>query len=125
MNESKQIDNEPKEQPYGFWHSNPASGWFLILIAGIFILSNADVEIFGSSPWILMAVLPVYWIGIISYRMYREDGYLSRRVLLTLSFSLLPFIFVGASMLGIDIGAIWPIVLIIVGLSYILNGSRY
>jgi hypothetical protein len=38
---------------------------------------------------------------------------------------LLPFAFVAASMLGINVGAIWPVVLIVVGLSYILNGSRY
>ena len=100
--------------------SDTAQGGFLILLGIVFLLGMSDVSIFGRSIWFVMGLLPVYWIAVCAYRLYQEDGYLSNRVLATMICSLFPFVFVGAALVGINIGRIWPIALIATGAVTIL-----
>ena len=98
-------------------------GGFIILMGGIFFLGMSGVSILGYSPWMLMALLPVYWIVMMAYKYYKEDGRVSRRVFSILAFGLLPFAYIAATILGFNVAAIWPIGLIAVGASIILFGG--
>ena len=104
--------------------SDAAQGGFLILLGIIFLLAMSGVSIFGRSIWLVMGPLPVYWIAVKAYRLYREDGYLSNRVLTMMISSLFPFVFIAAVIAGINVGSLWPIALIAIGVTTILSSRR-
>jgi hypothetical protein len=98
-------------------------GGFIIVMGVIMLLGATGISIAGTSPWLLFALLPVYWIVATAHRHFKEDGRVSRRVVSLLAFGLLPFAYVGGAILGLNVAAIWPIGLIVVGASFILFGS--
>ena len=99
------------------------AGGFLILMGGIFFLGSLGITIMGRSAWWLAALLPVYWILIYAYRLYRRDGHFSRRVFGILIWSLLPFAYIVAAAQGWNVGAIWPLGLIAAGLGMLVFNS--
>lgn len=100
-----------------------ATGAFFILIGGLFLLSQTGFTIMGQSPWILMALVPLFWIAVAIYQRYRQDRRISGAIVAMLAFSLVPFVFVGASLLGFDMGALWPLILIGIGAVVLLSGK--
>lgn len=104
--------------------SNYAQGGFQILMGILFLLAIYGTSIFGGSIWLVMGLLPVYWVGLKAYRLYREDGFISNRVLATLISCLFPFVIIVAIIAGIDISRLWPIALILVGTATILTSRR-
>ncbi len=71
----------------------------------------------------LLALLPIFWIGVSAYRRYKEDGRLTRRVFGTIVFAVLPFAYMAAMVLGYSVSGLWPLGIIVVGVSIILFGS--
>jgi hypothetical protein len=104
--------------------SNSAQGGFQILLGIVFLFAMSGVSIWGRSIWFVMGLLPVYWMVVSAYRLYREDGYLSNRVIATLSCALFPFVFIVAAVVGIDMGRLWPIALIAIGATTVLSNHR-
>jgi hypothetical protein len=111
------------KQGEGHGAGQKVMGVFLIVVGVLVILGMNGISFFGFSPWILMAFLPVVWIGSAAYRLYKVDGRLSGRVLLTLGSALLPFVFIGAIMLGVNVGSLWPVFIIIGGACFLLSGK--
>jgi len=107
-----------------FKQSNAAQGGFQILLGILFLLAIYGTINFGNSIWLVMGLLPVYWIGLKAYRLYREDGYISNRVLTTLIACLFPFVFLVAIIAGIDMSRLWPVTLILAGATTILSSRR-
>ena len=107
------------------WEHNPGKwmGPFMIFVGAIFLMGTAGITIGGHSPSMLLALLPIYWIGMSAYRRYKEDGRLTRRVFSIAVFALLPFSFMAAMVLGYSISGLWPLGIIIVGVSFILFSS--
>lgn len=105
-------------------HSYIAQGGFQIVLGLLFLLAIFGAAHFGSSIWLVMGLVPVYWIGLKGYRLYREDGYLSNRVLTTLISCLFPFIVIVVIIAGIDMSRLWPIALILAGVATILTSRR-
>jgi uncharacterized BrkB/YihY/UPF0761 family membrane protein len=104
--------------------SNMAQGGVQILMGIVFLLAIFGTTIFGSSIWLVMGLLPIYWIGFKAHRLYREDGYVSNRVLTTLSSCLFPFVIIVAIIAGVDMSRLWPIALILAGATTILTSRR-
>lgn len=104
--------------------SNTVQGGFQILLGILLLLAIYGTTIFGGSIWLVMGLLPVYWIGLKAYRLYREDGYISNRVLTPLISCLFPFVFIVAIIAGIDMSRLWPIALILAGAITILSSRR-
>jgi hypothetical protein len=98
-------------------------GGFLIIMGAIFFLGLTEVSILGYDPWLLMALLPVYWIGVMAYKRYKEDGRVSRSVFYILVFGLFPFAYIAAAILDLNVAAIWPLSVIAVGVGFILFGK--
>lgn len=90
----------------------------------VFLLAIYGTTIFGSRIWLVMGLLPVYWVGLKAYKLYREDGYVSNRVLTTLIPCLFPFVIIIAIIAGIDMSRLWPIALILAGATTILMSRR-
>jgi hypothetical protein len=109
------FENESNDSKY--------VGGFLLILGVIFFLGVSEVSILGFNPWLLVALIPFYWIVVAAYKSYREDGRISRRVYSIAIFGLLPFAYIAASALGLNAGAIWPIGLIAVGAAFLLYGG--
>ena len=98
-------------------------GAFMVLLGAIFLLGTSGITIGGHSPSMLVALLPIYWIGVSAYRRYKEDGRLTRRVFSIAVFAVLPFAYMAAMALGYSVSGRWPLGIIAVGVSLILFGG--
>ena len=98
-------------------------GAFMVLTGAIFLMGTSGITIAGHSPWMLVALLPIYWIGVSAYRRYKEDGRLTRRVFSIAVFAVLPFAYMAAMALGYSVSGLWPLGIIVVGVSFVLLGG--
>jgi len=98
-------------------------GAFMVLTGAIFLMGTSGITIAGHSPWMLVALLPIYWIGVSAYRRYKEDGRLTRRVFSIAVFAVLPFAYMAAMALGYSVSGLWPLGIIAVGVSFVLFGG--
>jgi hypothetical protein len=113
---SEQVKGEHK---VGNW-----MGAFMILLGVIFLMGTSGITIAGHSPSMLIALLPIYLIGVSAYRRYQEDGRLTRRVFSIAIFAVLPFAYMAAMALGYSVSGLWPLGIIVVGVSFVLLGGR-
>lgn len=111
------------EQVKGEHEAGMRMGAFMVLTGAIFLMGTSGITIAGHSPWMLVALLPVYWIGVSAYRRYKEDGRLTRRVFSIAVFAVLPFAYMAAMALGYSVSGLWPLGIIAVGVSLILFGD--
>ena len=98
-------------------------GVFMVLTGAIFLMGTSGIAVAGHSPWMLVALLPIYWIGVSAYRRYKEDGRLTRRVFSIAVFAVVPFAYMAAMALGYSVSGLWPLGIIAVGVSLILFGG--
>jgi hypothetical protein len=101
-----------------------ASG-MLILIGAIYLLGMAGVRVMGNSPWILMALVPGLWTGLLAFKSFQQEGRITRRVVALAGVSLIPFAFFAAAMLGFNVGALWPLGLIGIGVYCLVFGGDW
>jgi hypothetical protein len=104
--------------------SKTAHGRFQILLGIAFLIVISGAAIFGSSIWIVLGLLPFYGISLKAYLHYREDGYLSKRVLNTLIYCVFTLVVIMAIIFGFDMSRLWPISVIAIGLATILVNRR-
>ena len=110
-------ENQVEKENVGW---NKFSGLFLILLGGMFFLAQTDVKIFGQSPWILFALIPVFWILATAWRQYVENGrQFNRQIAALLTWGLFPFMFVAAAIFGFNASYIWPLALVFTGIGII------
>lgn len=100
------------------------NGVFMLLIGAIFLMGTSGITFAGHSPTMLIALVPIYWIGVSAYKRYQEDGRLTPRVFSTAVFALLPFTYLVAMFLGYPTSRLWPLGIIVVGISFLLFGAR-
>lgn len=114
---SEQVKGE-HEVGNGKW-----MGPFMVLTGAIFLMGTSGITIAGHSPWMLVGLLPIYWIGVSAYRRYKKDGRLTRRVFSIAVFAVLPFAYMAAMALGYSVSGLWPLGIIAVGVSFVLFGG--
>ena len=113
------------EQAKGEHEVGKWMGAFMVLLGAIFLLGTSGITIRGHSPSMLIALLPIYLIGVSAYRRYKADGRLTRRVFSIAVFAVLPFAYMAALALGYSVSGLWPLGIIVVGVSFILfRGSK-
>ena len=120
MKQEPIVTSERANGEYGFgkW-----TGAFMIFIGAIFLMGTAGITIGGHSPSMLLALVPIFWIAVAAYRRYQQDGRLTRRVVSIAVFAVLPFAFIAAMALGYSISGLWPLGIIVVGVSVLLLGG--
>ncbi len=120
MKQEPIVTSEQANGEYGFgkW-----TGAFMIFIGAIFLMGTAGITIGGHSPSMLLALVPIFWIAVAAYRRYQQDGRLTRRVVSIAVFAVLPFAFMAAMALGYSISGLWPLGIIVVGVSVLLLGG--
>ena len=98
-------------------------GALMIFMGVIFFMGTSGITFAGHSPTMLVALVPIFWIGVAAYRRYEEDGRLTGRVISIAIFAVLPFAYIAAMLLGYSISGLWPLGIIVVGISFLLMGS--
>lgn len=111
------------EQVKGEHEGGKWMGAFMLLMGAIFLMGTSGITIAGRSPWMLVALLPLYWIIMTAYRCYKEEGRLTRRVFSIAVFGMLPIAYIAALALGYSVSGLWPLGIIVVGVSFVLLGS--
>jgi hypothetical protein len=112
---SEQVKGEHK---VGNW-----MGALMVFMGAIFLMGTSGITIAGHSPSMLIALLPIYWIGVSAYRRYKEEGRLTRRVFSIAVFAVLPFAYMAAMALGYSVSGLWPLGIVVLGVSFLLFGS--
>lgn len=100
------------------------AGGFFIWFGVLVMLGMSDLRIFGYSPRILMALLPLYWFLIMAYRIYQREGEINGRVLIALIPMLFPFLVIGSAVIGFDLAKLWPVGMIALGVVYLFARGR-
>jgi hypothetical protein len=111
------------EQVKGEHEGRNWMGAFIVLMGTIFLLGTSGITIAGRSPWMLVALLPIYWIGVSAYRRYKAEGRLTRRVFSIAVFAVVPIAYMAAMVLGYSVSGLWPLGIIAVGISFVLLGG--
>jgi hypothetical protein len=111
------------EQVKSDYEDGKRMGVFMVLIGAIALMGASGITIGGRSPWMLIALVPIYWIGVSAYRHYKEEGRLTPRVFGIAVFGVLPFAYLTAMVLGYSISGLWPLGILVVGVSFLLFGS--
>lgn len=117
----QEIKNQEQEMESKTNRSYMVGGIFMILMGGVALLAVSGVEVLGRSPWMLFALLPVFWIVATAYNKYVENGRkINRQVAAILVFGLIPFAYILFPMLGLSVNILWPMTMIFIGLGIIL-----
>ncbi len=111
-------EQSKEKQQAGQW-----TGAVMILVGVIFLMGTSGITILGYSPWMLFALVPVYAIGVAAYKCYKEEGRLTRRVFAIAVFALVPLAYIAAMVLGFSVSGLWPLGIIVVGVSFALFGT--
>lgn len=98
-------------------------GALLLLVGVIFLMGTTGITIGGYSPSMLLALLPIMWIGVAVYKRYQEEGGLTRQVLGIAVFATLPLAYMIVMALGYSVSGLWPLGIIVVGVAFLLFGS--
>jgi hypothetical protein len=111
------------EQVKGEHEAGKWMGVFMVLAGALFLMGTFGITIAGHSPWMLIALVPIYFISVSAYRRYQEDGRLTPRVLSIAVFAVLPFAYLTAMVLGYSVSGLWPLGAIVAGVSFVLFSS--
>ena len=103
-------------------HAPWVTGLLLIALGLIFLLLNAGLVPSTGNWWALLILLPALLLVVTAWRQYRADGALTRRVAGTLSGALFPLTVALMFLLDLDWGRLWPVFVILPGLSMLLRG---
>jgi hypothetical protein len=100
-------------------------GPLMVFMGALFLMGTSGITIAGHSPSLLIGLVPIFWIGVAAYRRYQADGRLTRRVFGITVFAVLPFAYMAAMVLGYSVSGLWPLGVIVIGVSFILSrGSQ-
>ncbi len=101
------------------------AGIGLILVGVIFIAMQVfgEQKWFGGNSWLIWMLIPVAAVLGAGYMQYKRSGnHLTRRVIIMLMWGLFPFVMMGLTFgLGISWGAMWPLALVLVGVTMLLG----
>jgi len=96
------------------------SAIIMILLGAIYFLAAS-----GFVSWhtvgMMMAIVPVLWVLHSGWRAYQAAGQLTGRIISNLMWALFPFLIVSLWYVGFNIGNLWPLGAIFVGLTMLLN----
>ena len=104
--------------PGGAW----IGGLILIGLGVLFLLKNFGVPI-PENWWAIFLVLPGAGALWTAWRMYQRDG-VTRSATSTAIVGAVLVLFGVSFLAGFDWGVLWPVILIVLGVSVVLGGRR-
>ncbi len=94
-----------------------------IALVGVNLLGSW--ELFGGKTWLIFLLIPVAGALGTSYRNYVNNGRrMNGRVLTGALWALFPFAMLAAWSLGMRWTDMWPLTLVLIGVTIVLNQSR-
>lgn len=101
--------------------NNWVAGVALIVIGGVFLLSNVT-DFYLNNWWALFILIPAFSNFGNAWRSYQSHGRLNRQARGSLTGGMILSLITVAFLFDLDWGLIWPLFLIIGGLSALLGG---
>lgn len=95
-------------------------GAVLIVLGAVFLLQNFDL-IRLHNWWALFILIPALVNFATAYNLYRRDGRLSGPARGALTGGVILTFVAGVFLFSIDWGMVWPLVLILIGLSLLFS----
>ena len=109
---------DQKQKSVGFSYTFNAIT--MIFLGGVYFSATS-----GWVSWrtvgLMVTIVPVVWAIYSGWRAYQATGKLTSRVINHLLWSLFPFLIFSLWSIGFDIGNLWPLGAIFVGLTMLIN----
>ena len=116
MIDNNELKNsEKRTQPQALF-----GGLFMIALGILYFLPTLGIISWQSIGFFFL-LIPVAAVSYGAWMAYQEDGRLSGRVITRLMWGLFPFAFMGLWYAGFNIGNLWPLVLIFIGVTMLVN----
>lgn len=119
----KQLPQPAEERPVKTsrgWDSPVVGGLLLILIGAIFLFRGSDL-LFFDNWWALFIAIPGA-VGLFrAWNLYEKRGKLDSTILGIVTGSLFPLLVAAIFLLELDWGTVWPLFLVLAGLSILAN----
>lgn len=120
--EKAEFHEQPETQVHRKTENNWIGGVVLIAIGLIFLLSNTIEGFHINNWWALFILIPAVVNFGNAWRNYQSDGQLSRSVRGSLTGGIILTLIASAFLFNLDWGLIWPLFLIVGGLSAVMGG---
>ena len=118
----KMVHDAPSPSvPSRHHNNNWVAGVALIVIGGVFLLSNLT-DFYLNNWWALFILIPASSNFGNAWRSYQKHGRLNRQARGSLTGGMILSLITVAFLFNLDWGLIWPLFLIIGGLSALLGG---
>jgi hypothetical protein len=98
-------------------------GTVLIVVGFIFLVQNL-IGFHLQNWWALFIAVGGVFALVTAWRYYRQDGFVSRRVVGAASGSLVPFIVSAIFLFNLDWSRMWPLFLIAGGIGMLANRAE-
>lgn len=122
LKEAEQMQDAPSPSaPSRSQNNNWVAGVALIVIGGVFLLSNLT-DFYLNNWWALFIMIPAFSNFSNAWRSYQKHGRMNRRARGSLTGGMILSLITLAFLFDLDWGLIWPLFLIIGGLSALLGG---
>lgn len=119
--EKEQSESRQDAPAQRRWENNWIGGIVLIAIGVIFLLSNLT-NFYINNWWALFILIPAVANFGNAWRNYQAHGHLSRSARGSLTGGIILTLIASAFLFNLDWGLIWPLFLIVGGLSAVLGG---
>jgi hypothetical protein len=114
---------ERRAQRHGDWGGLPIGGVIILLVGAVFLARNFGFNL-PDNWWAIFILIPAAATLVTAARFYRADGSMSGRAWGSAIGGVLMLAVALALFLGVDWGAFWPVILIVVGAGIVFRGWR-
>jgi hypothetical protein len=98
-------------------------GIILILLGTLFVLQNMGI-LSLKNWWALFILIPAFWAYLGAWESYRHSGRLTRNGVGLVVFGTLVAILAVAFLFDLNLGLLWPVLLIVGGLALLFAALR-
>lgn len=114
--ELKETEKNKMHEPQPHWFG----GLFMIAMGILFFLPTLGI-ISWRYVGMAFAFLPAFWIVSRGWSTYRQTGELNGAVITQLMWGLFPFMFIALAFAGVNMGLVWPLILIFIGITILFS----
>ena len=98
-------------------------GLVLIAVGGVFCLQNAGLPVLVGNWWALCILIPAVAAFTGAWRLYRQGGQMTPRVVGLITGGLVPLTIAVVFLFNFNFGSGWPVLLVVLGIGILLRGG--